>query len=459
MGCSARTYTDAHVLSRLDDPLRRGAGRLARDARLAARAPGAPRRPAPRRGAGRVPGVDRRSPRIRSAADYTLAKARLGALADGRRRRRAARLDAVRRPRRAQRARCATRSRRAPARSPTRSRWSPPSSLIGGAARAAVRAVPDLPPRAALRLQPHDLAPLAGRRRQGLALGARRSACRSLAAVLWIMGAAGTAWWLWAWAAWMAIILAAQVVVPDRHRAALQPLRAAGRRDRCKARVQALMARAGFAAQGPVRDGRQPALGPRQRLLHRLRRAKRVVFFDTLLSRLAAGEVEAVLAHELGHFKLRHIRKRMVAMVASPSPFFALLGWLVDAGLVLHRPRRRAEPGAAERRARAPAVPARRVGVRRLRVAAVRRLVAPRRVRGRRLRLRAGRRPRPRLGPAEAARGQRLDPDARSAVRALLLFAPAGRRAPRRARRPALASRSHHDRLPRSSSARRAPAP
>ena len=87
------------------------------------------------------------------------------------------------------------------------------------------------------------------------------------------------------------------------------------------------MARGGFAAKGLfVMDGSTP-LGPRQRLLHRLRRAKRVVFFDTLMARLGAGEVEAVLAHELGHFKLHHIRKRMVAMAQLPR-FFALLGWL-----------------------------------------------------------------------------------------------------------------------------------
>jgi STE24 endopeptidase len=53
-----------------------------------------------------------------------------------------------------------------------------------------------------------------------------------------------------------------------------------------------------------------------------------VVFFDTLLARLAAGEVEAVLAHELGHFKLRHIRKRMVVMALLTLGFFTLLGWL-----------------------------------------------------------------------------------------------------------------------------------
>jgi STE24 endopeptidase len=53
-----------------------------------------------------------------------------------------------------------------------------------------------------------------------------------------------------------------------------------------------------------------------------------VVFFDTLLKRLAPAEVEAVLAHEIGHFKLRHIRKRILAMAGLTLAFFALLGWL-----------------------------------------------------------------------------------------------------------------------------------
>ena len=93
-------------------------------------------------------------------------------------------------------------------------------------------------------------------------------------------------------------------------------------------RVEALMARAGFAASGLfVMDGsRRSAHG--NAYFTGFGRAKRVVFFDTLLSRLAAGEVEAVLAHELGHFKLRHIRKRMLAMSALTLAFFALLGWL-----------------------------------------------------------------------------------------------------------------------------------
>jgi Zn-dependent protease with chaperone function len=66
--------------------------------------------------------------------------------------------------------------------------------------------------------------------------------------------------------------------------------------------------------------------------------AKRVVFYDTLLRQLTPGEVEAVLAHELGHFQHRHILKRMVASLFAMSlAGFALLGWLSTQALVLHR--------------------------------------------------------------------------------------------------------------------------
>ena len=161
---------------------------------------------------------------------------------------------------------------------------------------------------------------------KGIALGAVIG-IPLLAAVLWIMGAAGTAWWLWAWAAWMAIVVAAQVIVPSF----IAPLfnRFEELKDApLRARVEALMARAGFAARGLfVMDGSRRSAHANAYFTG-FGRAKRVVFFDTLLSRLAAGEVEAVLAHELGHFKLRHIRKRMIAMAALTLAFFALLGWL-----------------------------------------------------------------------------------------------------------------------------------
>ena len=147
------------------------------------------------------------------------------------------------------------------------------------------------------------------------------------AAVLWIMEAAGTAWWLWAWLAWMAIILAAQVVVPSL----IAPLfnRFEELKDATlRTRVESLMARAGFASRGLfVMDGSRRSAHANAYFTG-FGRAKRVVFFDTLLARLAAGEIEAVLAHELGHFKLRHIRKRLLAMAALTLAFFALFGWL-----------------------------------------------------------------------------------------------------------------------------------
>ena len=138
----------------------------------------------------------------------------------------------------------------------------------------------------------------------------------------------------------MAIIVAAQVIVPS----VIAPLFNRFEElkdDVAQARVQALMARAGFAARGLfVMDGSRRSAHANAYFTG-FGKAKRVVFFDTLLQRLGAGEVEAVLAHELGHFKLHHIRKRMLAMAVLALAFFALLGWLVDAHLVLRRPRRR----------------------------------------------------------------------------------------------------------------------
>ncbi len=148
-----------------------------------------------------------------------------------------------------------------------------------------------------------------------------------LAGVLWIMAATGRAWWVFAWLAWLAIVVLAQVIVPTF----IAPL--FNRFDELKdasleARVQALMARVGFVAKGLfVMDGsRRSAHG--NAYFTGFGKARRVVFFDTLLARLGAGEVEAVLAHELGHFKLHHIRKRMLAMAVLSLGFFALLGWL-----------------------------------------------------------------------------------------------------------------------------------
>lgn len=147
------------------------------------------------------------------------------------------------------------------------------------------------------------------------------------ALILWLMGAAGTLWWLWAWGAWVAFNLLLLVVWPTLIAPLFnrfEPLADEALRQR----VQALMARCGFAAKGLfVMDGSRRSAHANAYFTG-LGSAKRVVFFDTLLARLNAGEVEAVLAHELGHFRRRHIVKRMAAMFAASLAGFALLGWL-----------------------------------------------------------------------------------------------------------------------------------
>jgi len=147
------------------------------------------------------------------------------------------------------------------------------------------------------------------------------------ALVLWIMAASGGLWWLWAWGALVGLnllmlVLYPTVIAPMFNK--FEPLADAALAER----VQALMRRCGFAAKGLfVMDGsRRSAHG--NAYFTGLGSAKRVVFFDTLLAKLTPGEVEAVLAHELGHFKLRHVPKTMVGLFATSLAALALLGWL-----------------------------------------------------------------------------------------------------------------------------------
>ncbi len=150
------------------------------------------------------------------------------------------------------------------------------------------------------------------------------------ALMLWIMGATGGLWWLWAWSAWVAFNLLVLVLYPT----VIAPLfnKFVPLADESlKARVQALMARCGFAAKGLfVMDGSKRSAHANAYFTG-FGAAKRVVFFDTLLSKLSPGEVEAVLAHELGHFKHKHVIKRIVSMFALSLAAFALLGWLSKA--------------------------------------------------------------------------------------------------------------------------------
>ncbi len=149
------------------------------------------------------------------------------------------------------------------------------------------------------------------------------------ALILWLMGAAGQWWWLWAWGAWVSFSLLLIAIYP----AFIAPLFnkfTPLENQALKERVNALMERCGFSSKGLfVMDGSRRSAHANAYFTG-FGAHKRVVFFDTLLNQLNADEIEAVLAHELGHFKHRHTIQRMVMMFTLSLAGFALLGWLSD---------------------------------------------------------------------------------------------------------------------------------
>ena len=148
-----------------------------------------------------------------------------------------------------------------------------------------------------------------------------------VALILWLMGSAGRLWWLWAWGAWMGFNLLVLVLYPTVIAPLFNKFKPLDD-EALKARVTALMQRCGFAAKGLfVMDGSKRSAHANAYFTG-FGAAKRVVFYDTLLKQLTPGEVDAVLAHELGHFKHKHIIKRIVSMFAMSLAGFALLGWL-----------------------------------------------------------------------------------------------------------------------------------
>ena len=147
--------------------------------------------------------------------------------------------------------------------------------------------------------------------------------------VLWLMQAGGSLWWLWAWMAFVAFQLLIMAIAPS----VIMPLfnKFTPLEDESlKTRVQALMHRAGFKAQGFfVMDGSRRSAHSNA-FFTGFGASKRVVFFDTLLKQLSPTEMEAVLAHELGHFKHRHILKMMATSFTLSLLGLALLGWLAQ---------------------------------------------------------------------------------------------------------------------------------
>lgn len=163
-----------------------------------------------------------------------------------------------------------------------------------------------------------------------------------IAAALWFMAGTGDAWWVYVWIMWVTLSLFMIWVYPAWIAPMFnkfKPLTARALRNR----IQALLERTGFRTRGiyVIDSSRRTTHG--NAYFTGLGRSKRIVFFDTLLKTLNAREIEAVLAHELGHFKLSHILKRMLMMFVIIFAALALLGWLVAQpwfyeGLGMERP-------------------------------------------------------------------------------------------------------------------------
>ena len=145
--------------------------------------------------------------------------------------------------------------------------------------------------------------------------------------ILFLMAKSGDLWWFYAWLVWSGYSLLMMIIIPNF----VQPLfnKFTPLADEAlKSRIEGLMQRMGFASKGLfVMDGsKRSAHG--NAYFSGFGADKRIVFYDTLLSRLAPHEIEAVLAHELGHFKLKHIIKRIAMMFVISLGFLALLGFL-----------------------------------------------------------------------------------------------------------------------------------
>ncbi len=148
-----------------------------------------------------------------------------------------------------------------------------------------------------------------------------------LFAVLWLMAGAGELWWLYVWLVAVVFMLFVQFIAPS----VIAPLfnKFVPMQDgEMKTRIENLIARCGFESNGLfVMDGSKRS-SHGNAYFTGFGKSKRIVFFDTLLSRLEIAEIEAVLAHELGHFRMRHVIKRLMLMAVFSLIFFFLLGQL-----------------------------------------------------------------------------------------------------------------------------------
>jgi STE24 endopeptidase len=147
--------------------------------------------------------------------------------------------------------------------------------------------------------------------------------------ILWLMEQAGSGWWLWAWLVWMAFTVLMvwaypMLIAPLFNR--FEPLKD----DALAERITRLLERCGFHSSGVfVMDGSTRS-SHGNAYFTGFGRNKRIVFFDTLIERLKPSEIEAVLAHELGHYRKHHIRKTFVITAVGGLVALALLAWLMQ---------------------------------------------------------------------------------------------------------------------------------
>jgi len=147
--------------------------------------------------------------------------------------------------------------------------------------------------------------------------------------VLWIMQSAGNLWWLYVWAVWFGFSLLMMWAYPAFIAPLFNKFEPLENSD-LKDGIEKLLVQCGFKSNGIfVMDGsRRSAHG--NAYFSGIGNKKQIVFFDTLMKQLEPDEIEAVLAHELGHFRMHHIRKRLISMGAISLASLAILGWLIN---------------------------------------------------------------------------------------------------------------------------------
>ena len=150
-----------------------------------------------------------------------------------------------------------------------------------------------------------------------------------LLVTFWLMEKMGSLWWLYVWLVWLVFSLAMIVIYPTYIAPMFNkflPLANIA----LKERIETLLTRCGFTSSGLfVMDGSKRS-SHGNAYFTGLGKTKRIVFFDTLISRLSPPEIEAVLAHELGHFKRKHITKMIIGQFVLTLIILALMGWVID---------------------------------------------------------------------------------------------------------------------------------